>query len=215
MVTALSKLLLLVALLGSFVNAASNRDGASRGLSFLHPHVSDSHSHDEAESGEESVDYYYSKSGKSGGKSGGKGLKSDKKKSDKESGKGMKSDRNEKPLHAADGDEVMYEVVVGHHRSSKSNKAKPDFEMVEIGYKSAKAGKTSYYNSEGKYAKDAKSGSKTPSKLVIIATRLPILLNAYSYFYDLLFLSLMQKHPLSRRPRPWHRSQPFLLVRQR
>jgi len=166
MVTAVSKLLLVVALLGSFVNAASNRNGASRGLSFLHPHVSDSHSYDEAESEEESIDHYYSKIGKSGGKGlkseGGKGMKSDKKKSDKESGKGMKSDKKEKSLHAADGDEVVYEVVVGHHRSSKSNKAVPDFEYIEIGYKSAKAGKTSYYGSDGKYAKDAKSGSKTP-----------------------------------------------------
>jgi hypothetical protein len=120
---------------------------------------------------------------------GGKGMKSDKKKSDKESGKGMKSDKKEKSLHAADGYEVEYEVAINYeddqdenHRTSKSSKNRPlipDFEYIEIGYKSSKAGKTSYYGSEGYYestgvksgkaVKETKSGNM-PSKLVVIAT---------------------------------------------
>jgi len=82
MVTMVSKLLLLVVLLGSFEKAASNGDVESRGLSFLHPAVT--HSNDIVEKEDATtVSYYGYKGGKGGGK-GGKDMKSEKKSGKKE-----------------------------------------------------------------------------------------------------------------------------------
>lgn len=168
MVTVVSKLLLLVALLGSFGNAASNRAEGSRGLSFLHPYV---------ESEDEVIGSYYDyKSGK-GGKSG-KVMKSEK--NSKESGKSMKSEKNEKYLevnevevnHEVDS-EIEDEQDGSYHYESKSSKNRPvipDFEYIEIGYKSwksSKSGKTSEYENtgliNGKTFKDDKSSKEGKS----------------------------------------------------
>ena len=187
MVTVVSKLLLLITLLGSFDHAASKRGNNNRQLSFRHPFAE---SNDIEETSHEEVGIVYTyksgKGSKSGGKSGGKGMKSEKKQyvdSAIGKGKGVKSDKSTKALHAADGYEVQYEVVVGEHYGSKSNKNRPvipDFEYTEIGHGSsksakyagkgydgnavAKTGKSSKY-SDGKYygntvTKTGKSSSK-------------------------------------------------------
>lgn len=216
MVTVVSKILLLVVLLGSFENAASNLDVESRGLSFLHPVVA--HSNDIVEKEDATTVSYYGYEGGKGDGKGGKDMKSEKKsgkktkfyddstisydsdsnasvrnKGDNKSGKsfgngfgkGMKSEKKDGNIHAPNDYEVEYEVVVhyeedseigdslddGKRYDSKSSKNRPmipDFEYIEIGYKSWKSGKAVksedgvYYESTG--LKSGKAVSVKTSK---------------------------------------------------
>lgn len=173
MVTMVSKLLLLVALLVGFENASSIADNKSRRLSFQHPSESEDMWYDPI------VEFENGKDGKSG-KSSKVEKKSTKSSEDggKGKGKGDKSDKKEKSLQVGSDYEVDYEVVV---KSSKKQSATPEFGYVEIGNKSSKSKgyggysaksdkaysskSVSGYKSEksySKYEKGSKDGGKLP-----------------------------------------------------
>lgn len=170
---------------GSIENAVSNGAEAERRLSFQHPSEDHSHSND----GNVIEEYYYYKSGKNS-KSKGKGDKDR-----KDVGKGSKSEKKEKYAKVEKDYEVHYEIVMSpensetnerNHYSSKSSKNRPtipEFEYIEVGYKSGKtskyggsyyydyntkSGKTSkyggsdYYGKSEKAYKDEKASSKLP-----------------------------------------------------
>lgn len=156
MVTVVSKLLLLVAVLASIENAASSANENSRRLSFFHPEVPDSNDVEESEG----ITSYSSKSGK--GSKGGtimiskkSGKKSEKTKGNsspskggsKGSGKSMKSDR--KVLHPDNDYEAKYEVVINYDKSKSSKKGIPDYEYIDAGYKSWKSSKAATESEDG------------------------------------------------------------------
>lgn len=179
MVTAISKLLLLIALLSSFGNALSTTEKNTRGLSFRQPHNSNSNSVDESD--DEAIESYYQyKSGKSGSGKGMGSAKKSEKKSEKlekyyydtsyqseiseERGKGMKSEKKEELFHTKNNYEVQYEVAIHDEedseiedgfrsKSSKNRPGIPEFEFIEIGHTSysSKIGKSSKYDEKNYY----------------------------------------------------------------
>mmetsp|Transcript_6671 Transcript_6671/g.16405 ORF Transcript_6671/g.16405 Transcript_6671/m.16405 type:complete len:645 (-) Transcript_6671:147-2081(-) len=160
---AASKLLILGGLLVGCVEIAASI-GAEEGrqLSFRHPSEGPS-----TRLSEDSKDYYYKSEKTSKSKGNGK-------KSSKDFGKGFKSEKKEKYFHVQNDYEVHYEIVMspeheenpedeeGHSvsKSSKNRPMIPQFEYIEVGYKSWKSSKTSKYEDSDYYNYKSAKASK-------------------------------------------------------